>query len=46
MPIRVGQKGHWQNIQPTTDWQVMTTTLTKESFEVATGLYYVNVSEQ
>jgi aminopeptidase N len=46
MPIRVGQKSHWQLIQPTTEWQTMTTTLAKADFEVATDLYYVNVSKQ
>jgi dipeptidyl-peptidase-4 len=46
MPIRVGQKGHWQIVRPTTEWQVMTTTLAKDDFNVATDLYYVNVSKQ
>ncbi len=44
MPIRVGTKANWQTITPTADWKVMTTTLSKESFEVATDLYYVNVA--
>jgi aminopeptidase N len=46
MPIRVGQKGNWQTIQPTTDWKVMPASLPKESFEVATDLYYVDVVKQ
>jgi aminopeptidase N len=46
MPIRVGEKGKWQILTPTTDWQVMTTPLSKDSFDVATDLYYVNVSRQ
>lgn len=46
MPIKVGQKGKWQVITPTTDWKVMTTALEKEDFDVATDLYYVNVSKQ
>ena len=44
MPIRVGKKDSWQTIQPTTDWQVMATKLSKDVFEVATDLYYVNVA--
>ena len=43
MPIKVGRKGAWQVITPTTDWQVMTTPLAKDEFEVATELYYVDV---
>jgi aminopeptidase N len=43
MPIRVGQRGQWQIIHPTTDWKVMPNTLPKAQFEVATELYYVNV---
>jgi len=46
MPIRVGERGKWQTIQPTTDWQVMPLTLTKDTFEVATDLYFVNVVKQ
>jgi aminopeptidase N len=46
MPIKVGAKGEWQLIRPTTEWQVMTTPLTKETFEVATDLYFVNVGKQ
>ena len=43
MPIRVGARGNWQVITPTTDWQLMPATLAKDAFEVATDLYYVNV---
>jgi aminopeptidase N len=46
MPIRVGQKGAWTNIKPTSEWQTMKTPLTKEAFEVASELYYVNVAIQ
>jgi len=46
MPIKVGKAGAWQVIQPTTEWKSMATTLTKDTFEVATELYYVNVSKQ
>jgi hypothetical protein len=46
MPIKVGKAGAWQLIQPTTEWKSMPTTLTRDSFEVATDLYFVNVSKQ
>jgi Tfp pilus assembly protein PilF len=45
MPIKVGQKDHWQTITPTTTWQTMKTALTKDDFDVATDFYYVNVSK-
>jgi len=43
MPVKVGRKGNWQTIQPTTEWKMMKTGLKKEEFEVATDLYYVDV---
>jgi hypothetical protein len=46
MPIRVGTKGTWQIVEPTTTWKTMTTRLTPETFEVATDLYFVNVVKQ
>jgi hypothetical protein len=46
MPIRVGSKSAWQIIQPTTEWKSMATRLTRDSFEVATDLYFVNVAKQ
>jgi aminopeptidase N len=46
MPVRVGSRAAWQTIVPTTDWQVMPTTLQPEQFEVATELYYVAVQKQ
>ena len=45
MPIRVGTKGKWQIVRPTTEWKTMKTPLTRETFEVATDLYYVNVTK-
>ena len=45
MPVRVGTPGHWQIIHPTTSWQWMQTSLTKEQFQVATDLYYVDVNK-
>jgi aminopeptidase N len=46
MPIRVGKKTDWQIIQATTYWQTMKTPLTKNEFDVATDLYFVNVSKE
>ncbi len=50
MPVRVGGPAHWQLITPTTDWQVLPGTVTadsfKNSFAVATDLYYVNVAKE
>jgi aminopeptidase N len=46
MPIKVGKKDSWQIIKPTTEWQTMPTSFTKDQFEVATDLYYVNVSKE
>jgi hypothetical protein len=46
MPVRVGKPGDWQIIHPTTRWQWMKTPLTKDEFQVATELYYVDVNKQ
>jgi aminopeptidase N len=46
MPIRVGTPDNWQIIHPTTQWQTMKSPLTKDQFEVATDLYYVEVNKQ
>jgi aminopeptidase N len=46
MPIRVGKKENWQTITPTTEWQTMKTNLSKDDFDVATDLYFVDVSKQ
>lgn len=45
MPVRVGAKDNWRIIRPTTEWQTMKTALKKDDFQVATDLYYVNVSK-
>ena len=49
IPIRVGAAGtdetKWQVIHPTTSWQTMSTSLTKEQFTAATDRFYVNVSK-
>jgi aminopeptidase N len=46
MPVRVGREGAWQTITPTTDWAVMPNSIAKDDFQVATDLYYVNVSKR
>jgi len=47
MPIKVGSSDNRQTIQPTTtEWKQLSTPLTKENFEVANDLYYVNVHKQ
>jgi aminopeptidase N len=46
MPVRVGRPGEWQIIHPTTKWQWMKTPLSKDEFQVATELYYVDVNKQ
>jgi aminopeptidase N len=46
MPVKVGKKGNWQLIRPTAEWQTMKSVLKKDEFEVATDLYYVNVSKK
>jgi aminopeptidase N len=44
MPIKVGDRNHWQLITPvTTRWQTIRTPSDSEQFDVATDLYYVNV---
>ncbi len=46
MPVRVGTPERWEIIRPTTHWQSMQTTLTKDQFQVATDLYYIDVNKQ
>jgi aminopeptidase N len=46
MPIRVGAKGQWRVIEPTTAWKTMPPPAPKDALEVATDLYYVNVVKQ
>ena len=43
MPVKVGRRGDWQLIQPTTEWKTMKSGVKKDEFEVATDHYYVNV---
>jgi uncharacterized Ntn-hydrolase superfamily protein len=46
MPVRVGSHGHWQLIEPTTEWKTMRTPLRLDELDVATDLYYVNVAKR
>jgi aminopeptidase N len=46
MPVRVGRKGEWQIIRPTTESQTMKTNLKKDDFDVATDLYFVNATKR
>jgi aminopeptidase N len=46
MPVKVGTRDKWEIIQPTTDWKIMKTPLKKDQFEVATDLFYINVTKQ
>jgi aminopeptidase N len=45
MPVRVGTKDNRQIIRPTTEWKTMKTSLKKDAFQVATDLYFVDVSK-
>ena len=45
MPVKVGERGNWTLVRPTSDWTVMKTPLKKDVFEVATDLYYINVTK-
>jgi len=45
MPVKVGKRGNWLLIQPTTEWKTMKSGIRKDDFEVATDLYYINVDE-
>jgi len=46
MPVRVGKRADWQILHATSDWQTMQTTLKQDEFDIATDLYYVNVTRQ
>ncbi len=46
MPVGVGSPDHWKIIHPTKKWQVMQSPLSKDDFQVATDLYYVDVNKQ
>jgi hypothetical protein len=44
--VKAGERGRWQTIFPTTKWQTMQTPLPLDTFEVATDLFYVNVTKK
>ena len=46
MPVRVGSRAAWQTIEATSEPKTMKTTLAPEAFEVATDLFYVNVTKK
>ena len=46
MPVGVGKRGAWQIVYPTAEWKTMMTEIPAAEFEVATDLYYVNVSTE
>ena len=46
MPVRVGNPKAWQIIEPTSTWKTLRTGMRKNEFQVATDLYYVDVSKQ
>jgi aminopeptidase N len=46
MPVGVGTPGKWQIIHPTAKWQWMQTPLSKDDFQVATDLYYIDVNKE
>jgi aminopeptidase N len=45
MPVRAGAPGALQLLHPTTEWQLMQAPASKDQFDVATDLYYVNVEK-
>jgi aminopeptidase N len=45
MPVQVGDPAHWQTIHPTLQWQTLPNTLTPDQFQVATDLYFIQVSK-
>jgi aminopeptidase N len=46
MPVRLGKKGDMQIVNATTEWQTLAGPLSKDQFDVATDLYYINVAWQ
>jgi aminopeptidase N len=46
MPVLAGAPGRMTLLHPTTAWQVTTSAVTREEFEVATDRYYVNVVKE
>jgi aminopeptidase N len=46
MPIKAGPRGAWEILRPTVDWKLLKTQLKKDEFEVATDLFFINVTKQ
>ena len=46
MPVKAGRAGAWEILKPTTDWKLLKTQIKKDEFEVATDLFYINVTKQ
>jgi aminopeptidase N len=46
MPVRAGAKGALQILEPTTAWKLMKAPASKDDFEVAMDLYYINVEKK
>jgi aminopeptidase N len=46
MPVKVGKRGDWQTLRPTTEWQTLETELSSTEFDVATDLFYIRVSKE
>ena len=46
MPVKAGKSGAWDVLHPTTDWKLLKTQIKKDEFEVATDLFFVNVTKQ
>ena len=46
MPVRAGARGSLQILEATTDWKTMRSPASKDVFEVATDLYYIDVVKQ
>jgi aminopeptidase N len=45
MPVKVGEPGKWQTIQPTREWKTLKTTLSRDAFQANTDLFYVDVKK-
>ena len=45
MPVKAGDPAHWQTLHPTQQWQILKTPLTSDQFQIATDLFYINVSK-
>ena len=46
MPVRAGTPGHWQTLQPTTKWQMMRTSISKDDLQVDLDYFFVDVNKQ